>query len=110
MTHPSKAKGDKFERLIRDTIIEAEVPVDRIPAGASDDRGDLWIPGVTVQCKNVARLALAEWWGETEAQRDYNGHDLGFLVHKRVGVTDGLRQWVTIDVATMNVILRRIVR
>lgn len=106
MAHPSKTKGDKFERLIRDTIVEAEIPVDRIPAGASNDRGDLWIPGATVQCKNGARLDLAGWWRQTTAQRDHNRHDLGFLVHKRVGVTEGLRQWVTIDVETMIEILK----
>ena len=107
MTHPSKAKGDKFERLIAATLAEDGHPVERIPAGASDDRGDLWIAGlpVTTQCKNRATLALPEWWRDTERQRLYNGHEFGFLVHNRPRVAAGLDQWVTVDVATFSRIL-----
>lgn len=99
MSHPSKVKGSAFERLICDYLTALGIPAERIPAGASDDRGDIWVPGVTIQCKNQARMALPAWWADTQRQRDTNDHTVGLLVHKRHGVTDPSRQWVTVDLA-----------
>ena len=107
MTHPSKAKGDAFERLIARYFADEGFIVERIPAGASDDRGDLWIPGVTIQCKNRTRTDLPGWWADTERQRDYNAHDDAVLIHKRVGTVDPARQWVTVDLAQAISLLRQ---
>lgn len=96
MSHPSKVKGSAFEKLVRDYLAE-RVLAERIPAGATLDRGDIFVPGATIQCKNQKRLDLPGWWRDTMLQAGNNGHSVGYLVHKRVGTTDPGQQWVTID-------------
>lgn len=103
--HPSKVKGDRFERLVADYLAETLPAVERIPAGATEDRGDLWIPGSTIQIKNVARMALPSWWADTTRQAATNRHALGWLVHKRVGTTAPGSQWVTCDLAQLRDVL-----
>jgi hypothetical protein len=87
MTHPNKVKGDKWERDVRDYLRGKGLLVDRIPAGSTDDLGDLWLPhpGPVVQCKNHARLDLAGFCDEMNEQRQRAGRATGFVAVKRRG-------------------------
>ncbi len=70
MTHPSKVKGSKFERDAADYLDECGIHAERIPAGATQDRGDIWVPDWTIECKNQARFELAGWMNETLAEQE----------------------------------------
>lgn len=87
MANASKRKGDQFERDVRDYLQAQGVTVERIPAGAVDDLGDLWLPppGPVVQCKNHARIDLALFVDEMLAQRERSGRGIGFVALKRRG-------------------------
>ena len=100
MTNPSKAKGDQFERQVRDLFIANGVTAERIPAGASGDLGDLWVPGLaTVQCKNQRRIELGPWLDETVVQQERSGKPWHWLAVKRRGVTDPERQFAVCELA-----------
>lgn len=102
MANSSKAKGSKFERLIADYLIERGFPCERIPAGATADRGDLWVPVIefpTIDCKNHARPQLGAWVDRAYEQADNAGRVAGVVVHKRHGVADPAEQFVTTSLA-----------
>lgn len=71
MTTPSQRKGSQWERDIRDHLRANGFPhAERIPAGATHDRGDITgIPGVVIEAKNAKRIELGPWLDEavTEA-------------------------------------------
>lgn len=100
MSNPAKAKGSAFERLIADYLAEA-MPCERIPAGATLDRGDLWTPPAAIQCKNHQTLRLGSWLDETLEQQHNARKYLHWLVVKRKGTTDPARQFAicTLDQA-----------
>lgn len=86
MTHPNKRKGDAYERAVRDYIRDQTgLTCERIPAGATDDLGDLWVPppGPLLQCKDVGRIDLAGFTDEMRTQTANSGRALGFVVIKR---------------------------
>lgn len=86
MTNPNKRRGDSHERNVRDYLLERGVTCERIPAGATQDRGDLWIPGgPVIQCKNHQRMDLAGWMDETLEQMHNAGRAMGWVLHKRRG-------------------------
>jgi len=86
MTHPNRAKGNQFERDCRDYLLSKGVFCERIPAGATNDLGDLWLPdGPVVQCKNHARLDLAGWMDETLEQMHNAGRAMAWVAVKRRG-------------------------
>lgn len=97
MTHPNKVKGDAFERAVRDYLRSRGVTVERIPAGATDDLGDLWIPppAPVVQVKNHQRLDLAGWVDEVTEQTERAGRGYGVVVAKRRGRAVGDAYLVT---------------
>lgn len=64
------------------------------------DRGD--IHGVyagegriVLECKDVARMALSQWWAEANAERANDGAVAAVVVHKRIGRGKPEDQWVT---------------
>jgi hypothetical protein len=87
MANPQKAKGAAFERLVRDYLQES-IPCERIPAGATLDRGDLWTPNAAIQCKNHRTLSLGAWLRQTQEQQQNSDKPLHALVVKRHGTTD----------------------
>lgn len=98
MTNPQKAKGSAYERLIADYLIDRGVPCERIPAGATADRGDLWIPVIefpTIDCKNHKAHSLGPWVDRAAEQAHNAGRHAGIVVHKRHGIGDPGRQYVT---------------
>ena len=104
MTNPGKRKGSAFERLIADYLAES-VPCERIPAGATLDRGDLWTPPAAIQCKNRQQLSLGAWLDETVEQQHNAKKDWGWLIVKRRGVTDPARQFAICTTAQLRALL-----
>lgn len=80
MSNPQKRKGTSWESAVRDWL-NARFPslrVERIPAGATHDRGDLTgLPGIAVECKSVARIDLAAI--VTEAEHEAANCGVGYL-------------------------------
>ena len=102
MTNAAKAKGSAFERLLADYFISRGVPCERIPAGASADRGDLWVPLIewpSIDCKNHRTPSLGAWVNRAAEQAHNLGRNAGFVIHKRHGVTDPGEQFVTSNVS-----------
>lgn len=86
MSHPSKVKGARFEREVADYLAANGHPgVDRMyKAGLHDDEGDIaGIPGVVIQCRNVATIDLAGAVKDAETQRANAGAVIGMAVIKR---------------------------
>lgn len=84
MSNPQKKKGSKYEREVCDFLNAAGVVAERIPAGATLDRGDLWVPNWTVEIKNQQRINLAEWMDETVAEQQNRSTPWHALwVHRR---------------------------
>ena len=100
MSNPAKRKGSQFERQICDYLAEL-FPAERIPAGSSLDRGDLWTPTVDAcwQLKNQRQLSLGAWWDATEQQRINSDRSHAWLVVKRKGTADPAAQFAITTVA-----------
>jgi len=92
VSNPAKAKGSRFEREICDYLAEV-MPAERIPAGATLDRGDLWTPHAAWQCKNRQQLSLGAWLDETVAQQHNAKRLLHWLIVKRKGTTNPADQF-----------------
>lgn len=101
-----KAKGSAFERLIRDYLAEV-VPCERIPAGATLDRGDLWTPSAAIQCKNHRTLQVSTWLSETCQQQVNAQKPLHALVVKRKGHGDPADQLAVMRLEQFRDILSR---
>ena len=85
------AKGTSFERMVADYLAaELGQPVDRRVKCGSKDKGDiagLSIAGFpcVVECKNRARMELAQWLDEAESERVNAEATFGVVAHKRRG-------------------------
>ena len=96
MANPQKAKGSTFERLIADYLAQ-RMPCERIPAGATLDRGDLWTEAAAIQCKNHRTLSLGAWLRDAVEQQRNAGKRLHALVVKRKGTTAPAEQFVVMS-------------
>lgn len=104
MTNPQKAKGSAFERLVRDYLAE-HIDCERIPAGATLDRGDLWTKHCAIQCKAHRTLSLGAWLKDTLHQQANANKPLHALVVKRKGTTDPGSQLVVMTLEQLRTIL-----
>ena len=102
--NPQKAKGSAFERLVRDYLAES-IPCERIPAGATEDRGDLWTPAACVQCKNHRSLSLGAWLQQTRQQQRNAGKPLHALIVKAKGTTNPADQFVVMTLEQFRTLL-----
>jgi hypothetical protein len=107
MANPQKAKGSAFERLVRDYLNEV-VPCERIPPGATLDRGDLWTPHAAIQCKNHRTLSLGAWLDDTHSQQTNAAKRFAWLVVKRKGTTDPGEQFAICSVAQLRELLEHL--
>ncbi len=94
VTHPNKAKGSRWEAAVRDYLSEVlGVRVERVPAGAQIDRGDLvGVDRVVVECKDVARIDLSVIVDEAVREAANVGPDeipVAVVKRRRRGVADG---------------------
>ena len=101
----ARAAGTRFERSIADYLAAAleDDRIDRRVKTGAKDRGD--IAGVrvhgqrlVVECKDSARLALPAWTAEAHIEAGNDDALVGVVIHKRHGVGDPGRQWVSMTV------------
>lgn len=98
MANAAKAKGSKAERDVADFLAAVGVPCERIPAGATLDRGDLWVPNAawpTIDVKNQQALDLAGWIDRAQEQAYNAGREAGVVWHKRRGKASPADWYVT---------------
>lgn len=105
MTSPSKAKGSAWERECVKVLrgYRFGEAADRMPAGATDDRGDIaGIAGLVVECKNHANLATALRDGvdglDAKREAAQAEHAVAFVKRKGKPADDGyavmpIAQW-----------------
>jgi hypothetical protein len=104
VSNPNKAKGSAAERASCDYLNSRGIEAERVPAGATLDRGDLWVPDKNwpaIQVKNHARLDLAGWVDDVEAQAVNAGRETGIVVHKRRGKGNPASWYVTCTLETL---------
>ena len=94
MSHPSKAKGSRWEAQVRDYFRAFFGWAERIPAGATLDRGDVTLAGVPVciEAKNAQRMELAQWVDEAVVEARHAGARWPVVIAHRKGrgqVADG---------------------
>jgi|SRR5690606_12342958 len=104
----AKAAGARFERKVADYLAaHIDDRIDRRPKNGARDRGDIGgvrlspaLQGgrIVVECKDSARVELAGWAAEAETERGNDDAVAAVIVHKRHGVADPGRQWVTCTV------------
>jgi hypothetical protein len=101
----ARKKGTAAETTVVDHLRAAGWPhAERRALNSSKDRGDVaGIPGVVLEVKSGARLALPEWLRETEIERANDGATYGLLVIKPKGVgATKVDQWpVVLPLAAM---------
>ena len=100
MTSPQKRKGDKAERDVLGYLTECGISADRIPAGATLDRGDLWIASPqfpTIDVKDHATPQLGSWVERAAEQAANAGRTAGVVWHKRRGKTNPADWFVTMS-------------
>jgi hypothetical protein len=98
----SKAKGTAWESAIVQFLRNAgAAQAERRALAGSSDRGDIaGIPGVVIEAKSAARLDLAGWLKEAEAERVNAGADLALVWAKRRGKTSPGAGYVLMDGVT----------
>lgn len=100
----ARQAGARFERLISDHLRDnVSEYIDRRVRSGAKDRGDIAnvrMHGerVVVECKDTTRMSLAQWIAEAHTQAGNDDAAVGVVVHKRHGVGDPGRQWVTMTV------------
>lgn len=110
MTNKNKAKGSAAERAVCDHLNLKGVEAERVPAGATLDRGDLWIPDKNwpaIQIKNHARLDLSGWVDDVAVQAVNAGRYAGVVVHKRRGRGNPGSWYTTCTLDTLIAIIER---
>lgn len=101
----AKSAGARFERHIADYLAaHVDDRIDRRVKTGAADRGDIGGVRTTgggrvaIECKDTARPNLSAHHGEAEIARGNDDAIAALLVHKRHGVADPGRQWVTCTV------------
>lgn len=98
----ARSAGTRFERQIADYLAATldDDRIDRRAKAGAKDRGDitgLRIHGqrLVAECKDSARLCLPQWTGEAHTEAGNDDALVGVVIHKRTGVGDPGRQWVS---------------
>lgn len=110
MANANKAKGSAAERATCTYLNSKGVEAERVPAGATLDRGDLWIPDKNwpaIQIKNHARLDLSGWVDDVAEQANNAGRYAGVVIHKRRGKGNPGSWYVTSTLDTLIAIIER---
>jgi hypothetical protein len=104
----AKTAGSRFERAIADYLAaHVDDRIDRRVKTGAKDRGDLGgirlspaLGGgrVVGECKDTASTQLGPHHNEAEIERGNDDAIVALLIHKRHGVSDPGRQWVTCTV------------
>jgi hypothetical protein len=101
-------KGPAWEAKVISYLREHGVPhAERRVTGGGRDRGDVaGIPGVVIEAKNAAGVALAAWVDEAEVERVNDGAALAVVWHHRRGRSSPGDGYVTMTGATLVALLR----
>ena len=85
----SRAKGTSWESAIVDYLHKMGWPhAERRALNGSKDRGDIaGLPSVVIEGKSAARVEIAEWLKEAEAEQANAGAEVGVVWFKRRGKT-----------------------
>lgn len=104
----NKAKGTRAESAVVDYLRGLWWPhAERRALSGAADRGDIaGIPGVAIEIKDRAAMALAEWIDETTTETANAGADVGVVWHKRRGKGSPADWYVTMTGATFAELLR----
>lgn len=102
MANAAKRKGSGWETAIVRFLSQHGVRAQRIPAGATDDQGDIFVHGdwPAIQAKNCVKLDLSGWLREVEQQAKNANRRCGVVWHKKRGTTDPGESYVTMSGAT----------
>lgn len=107
----AKQAGSRMERVTADYLAATvDDRIDRRVTTGAEDKGD--IGGIrlpdgrrfVVECKDVVKQDIGGWVREMETERTNDKAAAGAVVHKRRGVADPSRQYVTMtlrDLATL---------
>jgi hypothetical protein len=102
----AKAAGTRFEGLIAAALRYAldDDRIERRARSGAKDRGDIGgvrIHGqrVVIECKDCARVDLPAWTREARTEAGNDDALCGVVVHKRHGVGDPMRSWVSMTLA-----------
>ena len=92
MTNPQKRKGSDAERAVVEYLASIGVRAQRIPAGATDDRGDLFVPIIewpSIDVKNYSSYSgqLSHWIDRANDQAGNGGRRFGVVWFKRTRKT-----------------------
>ena len=108
----AKAAGSRFEREVADYLADMlDDRIDRRVKTGAKDKGDianirLKAHRIDMECKNTARTDLAGWIAEAHAQAENDSASLGVICHKRHGVGEPARQWVTMTLTDFAWLIR----
>jgi hypothetical protein len=108
----AKAAGTRFETAIASALANAldDDRIERRSRNGAKDRGDIGgvrLHGqrVVLECKDTCTLRLPEWTAEAQLEAGNDDALVGLVVHKRHGVGDPMRQWVSMTLADLVAIL-----
>jgi hypothetical protein len=108
----AKAAGTRFETSVARYLSEhVDDRIERRARTGGRDRGDIGgvrAPGggrIVIECKDTSRINLAGWAAEAETERGNDDALVGLIVHKRHGVGDPAKQWVTMTLADLTALL-----
>lgn len=108
----AKDKGTRFERSVAEYLAAAmsDDRIMRMPLHGSKDHGDIAglrsIAGrVCVECKNVRRMALSDWYDQAVTERGNSDAAVGIVVHKRALKGQPGDQWVTMTLRDLVLIM-----
>ena len=110
MVNRAKAKGSLAERQVADYLINAGIPCERIPAGATHDRGDLWVPLAnfpSIDVKNQKQMTLAGWVDWAGEQAHNAARTAGVVWHKRAGKSSPGDWYVTCSGSSFVALMRK---
>lgn len=111
----AKKAGSSFERLISDHLRDGLGirEIDRMPKQGSLDKGDVanvrdsYDRLIAVEAKNTAKMNLPQWAREAATEATNYGAHLGIIIHKRHGVADPGKQWVTMELDDLIRLLKK---
>lgn len=104
----AKTAGTRFERAIADHLAaHVDDRIDRRVKNGAKDRGDIGglrlspaLGGARIvgECKNTSTTQLGTHHNEAETARRNDDALIALLIHKRHGIADPGKQWVTCTV------------
>lgn len=111
----AKAAGTRHEtNIVRYLAIHLDDRIERRARNGAKDRGDISgirlspaLGGgrVVAELKDRRDYSLSQWYRQADIERGNDDATVGLIIHKRHGVSDPGRQWVTCTVDDLVAIL-----